>query len=255
MTPPQPRSTVFAFATDVLTVDVNNAVFDDKNVGSRTVTADVSLSGADAGNYTLTSSTASDGANITAASLTAVLTAQDKVYDGNTSAQATATVTAIGSDVVTVDVNNAVFDDKNVGSRTVTADVSLSGADAGNYTLISSTASDGANITVASLTAVLTAQDKTYDGNTSAQATATVTAIGNDVVTVDVNNAVFDDKNVGSRTVTADVSLSGADAGNYTLTSSTASDGANITAASLTAVLTAQDKVYDGNTSAQAAGK
>ena len=137
------------------------ATFADRNVGTdKTVTlTGATLSGADATNYNLTSvSTAL--ANITSKELTGSFTADDKTYDGN----ADATVAdsslpgVIGTDDVTLEVTDASFDDRNVGTdKTVTADLALSGAAAGNYSLSSNTATTTADITPKELTGSFTA--------------------------------------------------------------------------------------------------
>ncbi len=241
-------------AGDAVIVSASNGTFDTKNIGTnKTVTADISLSGADAGNYSF-NSTATTQADITQASLTVSITAEDKVYDGLT--DATVSVSNIsgilGSDVVTATASNGDFDTKDVGTnKTVTADISLSGADAGNYSF-NSTATTQADITQASLTVSITAEDKVYDGLTDATVSVSGISgiIGSDAVTATASNGDFDTKNVGTnKTVTADISLSGADAGNYTF-NSTATAQADITQASLTVSITAEDKVYDGLTDA-----
>ena len=154
------------------------------------------LSGADAGNYVLTSTTAATTiGTITAASLTAGLTGTvSKVYDTNTAATLAAgnytLGTVLGSDVVSVSGTGA-YDTKNVGTgKTVTASgLVLSGADGGNYVLTSTTASAGiGTITAASLTAGLTGTvSKVYDTNTTAPLAAgnytLGTILGSDVVT------------------------------------------------------------------------
>ena len=73
----------------------NNASFASKSVGTaKTVTATgLSLSGTAAGNYQLTSTTATSTANITARSLTVTATGVNKAYDGTTSATVTLALT------------------------------------------------------------------------------------------------------------------------------------------------------------------
>jgi hypothetical protein len=106
------------------------------------------------------------GANltITQKQLTGSFTASNKVYDGTTDADVTPNALSglVGTDVVTLVVTNAQFDNKNVGSRTVTADLDLSGADAGNYSLSSATGTDTADITQRPITVTADPQNKTY---------------------------------------------------------------------------------------------
>ncbi|WP_214279130.1 YDG domain-containing protein, partial [Escherichia coli] len=107
------------------------------------------------------SSTASTTANITPATISAItgITAANKVYDTTTAATLTtggAGFTGkLGSDVLTVATATGNFSDKNAGNgKTVNiTGLSLGGADAGNYTLASSTATTTANITPATISA------------------------------------------------------------------------------------------------------
>ena len=148
---------------DDVTIDVANATgtFDTKNVGTgKTVTiTDITLGGNDAGNYTLSSDSATATADITAKTVTVSgITASNKVYDGNTSATIETSGAAIsdivGNDDVTIDVANATgtFDTKNVGTdKTVTiTGIALGGADKDNYTLTSDSANATASITASS---------------------------------------------------------------------------------------------------------
>ena len=260
-------------------VTLNNPTtgsYDDKNVGTgKTVTVGgLALTGADAGNYLLTSSSISanigviDPAALTAtASLTGTVR---KTYDGTNTATLTpanySLAGVIAGDGVTLNNPTAgSYSDKNVGvAKTVTVSgLALSGADAGNYLLASSTIS--ANLGVidpAVLTASLTGSvRKIYDGNANATFTPANYALAGAVTgdSVTLNNPAtgsYADKNVGTgKTVTvAGLALSGADAGNYLLTSSTISanigviDPAGLTAtASLTGTVR---KTYDGTNTA-----
>jgi len=264
---------------DVVTVDTTGVVgsFLDPNAGINK-TVDVTgmlLGGADAGNYQLAPVNTSLLADITPKTLTigsTTITANDKVYDGNTTATlnpGTATLSGIvGADVVTVDTTGVVgsFLDPNAGINK-TVDVTgmlLGGADAGNYQLAPVNTSLLADITPKTLTigsTTITANDKVYDGNTTATlnpGTATLSGIvGADVVTVDTTGVVgsFLDPNAGINK-TVDVTgmlLGGADAGNYQLAPVNTSLLADITPKTLTigsTTITANDKVYDGNTSA-----
>src|SRR5205807_1672591 len=143
-----------------------------KNVGvGKTVTVSgITIAGADAGNYTLTNTTATTTANITAKSLTVSATADNKAYDGTTTATVHLTTNALAGDVVTASDTSATFSDKNVGvGKTVTVSgITIGGADAGNYTLSNTTATATANITAKSLTVSATADNKAYDGTTTA---------------------------------------------------------------------------------------
>jgi hypothetical protein len=239
------------------------------NVGSEAITSfgTLSLSGASAGNYTLAGASGSVNITVSALALTVTnLLALDKVYDGTTNSTLDATNAGLagvlnGDDVALVTSNAvAYFADKNVGTNkpvTVT-DLALGGAAAANYTLVDPT-NVTANITAAELTvAGVTAASKVYDGTTNAQlngpATLNGEVSGDDVSLVtDSVSAAFAGPNVGTG-IPVNVSgyaITGADAGNYTLTQPSGLT-ADITAATLTITATANAKIYDGSTSAAA---
>ena len=252
---------------DVVTLVSSNitGAFVNKNVGTAKVvsTSGFTLSGADAGNYTLTQPLLT--ANITAADLTVTgATANNKVYDGTTVAtlnvSGAALVGVLGTDIVTLGSSGVTgaFVNKNVGTAKAvsTTGFTISGTDAGNYTLTQPSLT--ANITAASLlVSSATANNKVYDGTTAATLNTGSAALsgvkGKDVVTLVSSAATgtFVNKNVGKAKAvsTSDFTLSGTDAGNYTVTQPSLT--ANITAAGLTiSGATANNKVYDGTTAA-----
>jgi len=246
---------------DTVTLNTASAVgtFADENVGTgKTVTVSGSaLSGADAGNYTLTQPVTT--ANITTKGLTVSgITANNKVYDGTTTATlnlASAALVGVASgDSVTLNTGSAagVIANANVGTaKSVTVSgLTISGADAANYTLTQPVTT--ADITTATLTASITANSKTYDGTAAATiATRTLSGvIGTDNVSLVGGTAAFADKYVGNgKTVTATgLSLSGTAAGNYQLASTSASTTAEITARALLVSATGMNKGYDGTT-------
>lgn len=231
--------------------------FADKNVGTgKSVTVSgLTLTGADAANYRLILP-ADLTASITPADLAITGTAiAGKVYDATTTAMFTSigSVAALGSDHVQLGgAPVASFADKNVGANKAVSvsGYTLSGADAANYNLILP-ANLTASVTPADLVlAGLIADNKTYDGTTTAPlgGTFAVTALGNDQVSVTGTPvATFADKNAGAnKTVTVTgLSFSGADAGNYrlvlpNLVASILRRLVNVTG------LTAIDRVYDG---------
>ncbi|WP_159439850.1 MBG domain-containing protein [Pontibacter lucknowensis] len=192
----------------------------------------------------------SNPANLTVSPKTLVIgiTAESKDYDGNRDAAVAASITSglVAGDVVTVAASNGQFDDKNVGTgKEVTASVSKSGADAGNYTA-NTTATASADIRAIALVIGITAESKDYDGNRDAAVAASITSglVAGDVVTVAASNGQFDDKNVGTgKEVTASVSKSGADAGNYTA-NTTATASADIRTRAITVAAVTKSKVY-----------
>ncbi|MBU1055513.1 MAG: hypothetical protein KKC46_17070, partial [Proteobacteria bacterium] len=231
--------------------------FADKNVATGkavTVTGNT-ISGTDAGNYTLVQQ-AGLTADITKATLTTTgAAAQNKVYDATTAATITGE-TLVGvllSDAVTVS-GDGTFADKAVGtSKVVTAALSIAGTDSGNYALTQPT-SLTADITKADLAVTgLTTSNKVYDATPTAAlvGTAAITKLGADDVTIGGTAAgAFADKNVATGkavTVTGNT-ISGTDAGNYTLVQQ-AGLTADITAKEINATdITADDKTYDSTT-------
>nr|WP_269751347.1 YDG domain-containing protein [Azospira inquinata] len=253
-------------ADDLSFTGVGVGAFADKNVGTgKTVTVSgYSLSGSDAGNYTLAQPTGLT-ANITKANLdVSGVSAIDKTYDTTTAATLTGTaaISALGSDTVTLAGTGAgTFADKNVGTgKAVTVSgYTISGADAGNYNLVQPTGLT-ANITKANLgVSGVSASNKTYDATVTATLTGTaaVSALGSDAVTLSgTGTGTFADKNVGTgKAVTiSGYTISGADAGNYNLVQPTGLT-ANITKADLTVSgLSASSKVYDTTTAATLTG-
>lgn len=242
-------------------------LFDNKNVGdNKPVSTSMTISGTDAGNYILNQPTYLT-ANITPLVITASVdaTAQNKVYDGNT----TATVTLFSPNVITGDAVNfsygtANFDTKNVGNgKLVTVDgITESGADAGNYEFLNTSATTTANITpyVLNLTGT-----RVYDSTTNADSSlfgsnGVLTGVAGETLTLS-GTGTLASKNVNTTQPFATNGLngftltgnSGADPNNYTLVGGT--DWVNITPASLTVIGTSViTRVYDATTDAQLSG-
>jgi len=219
----------------------------------------VSLDGTDDHNYTV-ATTGSTTATITPRVLSVVYSGVDKVYDGSRTATVTTTDNRLGSDVLTV-LGTASYADKNVAYlngavtyKTVSvAGVSLTGADATNYS-VASTGSTTATITPRALNVAYTGDTLVYNGGTVATVSTTDDRVSGDVFDI-MRTASFADKNVGSNKA---VSVSGVylsnpsgvstvDANNYTVVS-TASTVANITPRALAVTYTGVTKEYDGLT-------
>jgi len=224
---------------DVVNLGGGNATFASADPGTWTVTLNgAALSGTDRDNYSLvlpvTTTATIYRINVT---ITGAV-AQDKVYDGTTAATvdfsgATLVGVVSGHDV-TIDAStySASFDTKDVGSdKPVTVSgVKLAGANAGMYTLTQPSGLT-ADITPAPLTVAFVAEDKVYDGTTEAvihSPSITAGIVDAEEVTVEVAagaKGTFASKNVGTWTVTAEPSdfvLGGADAGNYEISTVTA---------------------------------
>jgi len=197
----------------------------------------VSLSGADAGNYQVTADAGS--ARITPKLLSAVVTAQDKVYDGNRQAQVSGSLLGVlGGDQVALSMSS----DNLFASTNVQRDVNgvvlpqavsvrglaLSGAQSGNYELSQADMNAAARITPKTLNALAVVSDKSYDGTDLAPLTGLSGqgVVAGDDVTLLASSATFADRNVlrdaQGRVLPQEVRVSGLrmvgqDSGNYVL--------------------------------------
>lgn len=114
----------------------------------------------------------------------------NRVYDANTDATVTLSDNHLGSDSVSDSYGSASFADANVGTgKTVTVTgITISGTDAGNYTLQNTTATTTANITPAPTTVGVSAPSpSTYGQSVSFTATVTSSVSG----TVPANSVQF----------------------------------------------------------------
>jgi hypothetical protein len=176
-----------------------------------------------------------------------------KVYDNTTSAMVTGTLSGVvNGDSVSFTDSGSTFASANAGTNNVTASLSLTGADAANYSLTTPTGLTGVITPKALTVSGAGASNKVYDATTTAVITnATLIGVLNgDVVTVS-GGGTFASANVGTDiAVSAALTLGGAQAGNYSLTQPTGLS-ADITAKTVTVSgITAADKIYDGSTTA-----
>ena len=253
------------------------AEYNDKNVaGANKVSyTGVALTGTGAANYAVSNTTEGQG-RITPKQLTLALTGGarfDKTYDGTANVTQTLTkgtnysltgfIGTEGDHLALAAATGAYTAGKDAGTdKEVTfKNLTLTGMGAGNYTL-DKTALTGIG-TIARRTLTLgevTAQSKTYDGTTAADAgkfrAALTNAIAGDSVTATATGAAYNDKNVvaANRIDYTGIALAGADAGNYSLAATTAQGVGTITKRTLTAsAVGAQTKTYDGTRTADAA--
>jgi len=171
-------------------------------------------------------------------------TVASKVYDGTTAATISGAALngVVSGDAVALgNAASGTFANKHVGvGKAVSTAMTLSGADAGNYTLAQPALTG--TITARALTVTgLAAQNKVYDGTTTATLAGTPglagAVSGDGVALAGTATGTFANADVGTaKTVTiSGLSLAGADAGNYTLTPPTAT--ADITGAATTTTL------------------
>ncbi|OQW75766.1 MAG: hypothetical protein BVN32_09495 [Proteobacteria bacterium ST_bin14] len=212
---------------------------------------------------------------VTPKALTATLVGGvTKIYDGNTTATLAAGNYALNgvvsgpvNGVVTTDdvvLNNPTtgqYDNRNVGTgKLVTVNgLTISGADAANYTINTSASAAVGQIDPKALIASVTGSViKTYDGTNAAMLVAGNYNLGGVVSgdTVVLNNPIaglYDNRNAGSmKTVTVNgIAISGADASNYVVNTSANAAVGQINRKALNVSLTGMaTKIYDGTTTA-----
>ena len=200
-----------------------------------------SLSGAQAEDYVLASNNYSGTiGKITPATVTASLTGVvDKIYDGTTTAMLSAGNYAlsglVAGDVGSVglnDPNSGTYNNKNVGTGKAVSvsGLALTGTDALDYTLKSSAVSGAiGEIDPLAISASLTGTvDKTYDGTTTATVATsnyqlTGVLAGDTVKVTGPKSGAYASKDVGTgiAVTVSGVTLGGAGASNYVLTSTT----------------------------------
>ncbi|QNQ11767.1 hypothetical protein H3Z74_11890 [Sphingomonas alpina] len=227
--------------------------FADKNAGAgKTLTVSgTALTGADAGNYTFTIP-ASALADIFQKALAGTVIVNSKTYDGIAAGTGTVTLNGVVSgDAIGTTGTIITFADKNAGTGKTVAitGTTLTGADAGNYTM-TLPASALADIFRKAITGSVTVNSKTYDGITNATGTVALDGVvGGDAVGTAGTVLTFDDKKAGTgKTVTVSgTTLTGGDAGNYTLTITT-SALADILKKAISGTAAVDSKTYDGTT-------
>ena len=243
--------------SDVVSVTGGTCTFANANVGTdKAVTCSgVSLTGAAASNYALSTTNVSSTADITQKALTITAKPQSVTY-GTAITQGTNQVTVSGlatgdalDSVTLTQSKTSVSTDGKItpsdaviknGSTTVTSNYNISYVQ-GNLTITAKSVTP----TIASCT------DKTYDGTNSATCTYSAVSgkVGSDVVNVTGGTCTFNNKNVGTdKAVTCTgLSLTGAAASNYTLSSASAASTADITAKTLTITATDKSMTYGGS--------
>jgi uncharacterized repeat protein (TIGR02543 family) len=200
------------------------------NTGKTVNVTDITLSGADASNYTCNTTDTSE-ADIRKATLTVTVDDASKSY-GSLNPVFTVYVTGfLNSETIataagyTAPVANC---SATVSTDAGTSNIYLSGGLADNYSFnISDTGI--LTITAIPITATVVASDKGYDGSATASGTVVLHGVINDDIVTATAVFMFNDFNPGEgKPVTATgITLSGHDAGNYTV-NSTASSTASI---------------------------
>jgi hypothetical protein len=173
--------------TDAVSLSGGTAAFVTRNVGTdETVNVTgLSLAGADAIDYQLSTTTATTTASISPAPLTITAATDSKTYDGTTDASATPTYQVAGLPANTLCAGDSfielieAFQSGNAlgtgGSTLAVAYVIDDGTLGGNYAVTTQTAAG--TIVPAPLTITAATDSRTYDGDTEASATPTVAGL------------------------------------------------------------------------------
>ena len=226
---------------DTVTATADSYAYNSANVAeANTVTAnDITLDGADAGNYTLSSDTATANGTITPAALTVTADAKSKAY-GDADPALTYTATGlVGKDKLTGELSRA--EGENVGDYAITQGTLSAGS---NYSIHFTSA----NLTITARPVTLswsTPTSFTYDGSEHSVTAQVTNKVGNDAFELTYENNAKTD--VGSYTA----KVTGLGNTNYTLTGATGVEltwsigGASIAGATVT--LSPESFTYDGN--------
>ena len=246
------------FSGDNLTVASATGTFASPNASANPIAVSVTgitLGGTDAGNYTLSTPTASTSASIApyAVSLTGTRT-----YDGTTTVGAGALTLGplVGSETLTLS-GSGVASSKNVGTQTV----GVSGLTLADGTGLASNpttftgGTDTVDITQANLTVTPSNVSKTYDGSLSASGTAVVAGgtqlFGGDSLSGGTYAFTNANAGTGNKTVTVSgVTVNDGDSGGNYNVSYVSNATSTINPASITVDAANITKTYDGTLTA-----
>jgi filamentous hemagglutinin family protein len=249
-----------------VTVSATTDAYVSPNAGPENITVSgLSLSGSASGNYQLSSATATGSGTIGPATITVTgATGVNKIYD-TTTALANGAVGYTLSGIYSTDLNNVgvsattdVYASPNAGPENINvAGLSLSGSASGNYQLSSTTATGSGTISPATITvAGSSGVNKVYDTTTALPSGATGYTLSGiyptdaGILTVSAANAAYASPNAGLENINVSgLSLTGSAAGNYQLSSTTATGSGTISPATITvAGASGVNKPYDGTT-------
>ncbi len=247
--------------------------YTDKNAGTGKIIniTGLTLSGAEAGNYSVSVTPGTVTGDVDKAVISAVsgLSARSKVYDGGAAATldaSNAVLTGfISGDTLTL-TGSAAFLDPSAGTNKVisVAGLALAGADAGNYELASALGNSFNVSTSAAITPkalILTGVSgitRSYDGTTAVTLDLTGAQLNGTILGDDVSFAtaqgIYADKNAGTGKAISLSSylLTGLAAGNYTLTITPGTVTGTVERAVISSIggIVARNKTADGTVTA-----
>jgi hypothetical protein len=196
--------------------------FDTRNAGARTISlTNLSLSGADASNYSLSATSATGSGFINQRAISVAAQADSRIYDGTTASSGAPVLTA-GSFVSGDSASwSQSFENRNAGTgKTVLASGTVFDGNGGANYLVTYVQNHDGVIQRRAVTVTAQADSRTYDGTRASSATPLVTAgnlVGGDTASW---SQLFDDATVGTgKTLSATGAVSdGNGGGNYALT-------------------------------------
>ena len=229
----------------------------DKTVGdAKTVLLSSTYGGHDVGNYSITDQTTTS-ANITPRALSiSSIAASSSIYGAALVPGAVSFNNVVSGDVVnaSASVNTTTRSSSNnpiAGTYTQTASTSLTGSDAGNYSFAGYT-TPSSNYTIQKLTLAasgIAAANSTYGSVLTPGAVSLTQVIAGDAVTASasVNTSTLSSSGqavVGSYTQSTRATLSGTDAGNYSLPMFTSASNYTIAPLTLSASIANGQSTY-----------
>ena len=203
------------------------------NVGDKTYTFNLALSGSAKNNYKLktTSITAKGKINKKDVTVASTLALKDKAYDGTKTMTVTGAVTASGliasdgTKLTGAEAKSVTVANANAGDKSYTFKLALSGNAKDNYNLktTSVTAKGKINKKDVTVTSTLALKDKTYDGTKTMAVTGTATASGliasdgTKLTGAEAKSVTVANANAGDKSYTFKLALSGNAKDNYNL--------------------------------------
>ena len=254
-TPPLTLNLTGVYPADAATVTAtvtSGEVYASANAGTgiglSIAPSNITLNGNSLGNYVMSTSTVVGTGTITPKAVTITGATNSSVYNAATQTNSAPTVSGLVSGQSLVVSGTA--SGKNAGTYADSlAYIAGSGTNLSNYSITVSNGSLTITPDALNITPTITANNKTYDGTTTATGAVTVSGIlaaDAGLVTASASAYNFADANYGvGKTVTATgINLAGASAANYTLSTTSATTTANIDRATLTVTAQNDGKFY-----------
>jgi hypothetical protein len=222
--------------------------FDNKNAGTaKTLTPSGFVNDGNSGlNYAVTFVPASG--IITPAPITVTAVVDSKSYDGTTSSVAVPLITGLLADGDAPNFTQA-FDSKNAGTGIALIPSGLvnDGNGGANYVVTFATATSG-SILARPLNITVTGVDRPFDGTTTATVTFLDDRLPGDNLTITYTSATYSDANAGSGKLLqiTGISLTGNDAGNYSVNSSITMQASIAPSVSTTSVSSSRTVTVEG---------